>query len=118
MDIDRNFICIPLNGDRLGGQLTYSLAYIFYAKHFNIPLKYQTNGLFSNNIHINSIFMLVLDEWIDEYNKNIIEVNNNALNNFIYSENWYEIMIQTLKQSKLILFLILKYTFIVKLEQK
>uniref|UniRef100_A0A6C0C154 Uncharacterized protein n=1 Tax=viral metagenome TaxID=1070528 RepID=A0A6C0C154_9ZZZZ len=36
MDIDRNFICISLNGDRLGGQLTYSLAYIFYAKHFNI----------------------------------------------------------------------------------
>ena len=34
MDIDRIFICIPLNGDRLGGQLTYSLAYIFLCKTF------------------------------------------------------------------------------------
>ena len=44
MDIQKNFINIPLNGDRLGGQLTYNLAYLFYAYFYNLPIKYQSKG--------------------------------------------------------------------------
>ena len=94
MDINKNYINILLTGDRLGGQLTYNFAYLFYSKFYNLPIRYLTKGIFSKNRHTNSIFFKAFDKCMKNHNKNA-KKDNRALSKFIYTNNWYQILATT-----------------------
>ena len=91
-----SFINILTNGDRLGGNLSFHLAYIFYAHYYNLPLKYGNSNRYSN-----SIFMLALNKFIIKYNKTTNLENRNKIIEYNYKLNWYGIQAQTLSNIKM-----------------
>lgn len=86
-----SFIYIISNGDRLGGNLSFHIAYIFYAHYFKLPLKY-----YNTNPYDNSIFMMALKKFIENYNKTTDLKNKNKLLEYNYKLGWYGIQAQTL----------------------
>ena len=91
-----NSIKIISNGDRLGGNLSFHLATIFYAHYYNLPLMYG-NG----NKYKNSIFMKSLKTFINKHNKTANLENINNFKSFKNYPNWYSTQAQTLLTIKL-----------------
>lgn len=73
-------ICNRGIGDRLGAQLTWYICQLIYAHHNNYYIEYD------EKLYPNSIFMLSLKKYIEEYNKN--KIKGDQLINFIDSDNW------------------------------
>lgn len=69
-------------GDRLGAQFTWYICQLIYAHYNSYYIEYN------EKIYPNSIFMLALKKYIDEYNKNKIK---GTFVNFIDSDNWCKI---------------------------
>ena len=85
------------NGDRLGGNLSYHLAPIFYAHYYNLPISYG-----NENRYKNSIFMKALQSFINKYNKTANLKNKDNLSSFVSSSTeWYFMQAQTLKNIKI-----------------
>ena len=91
-----NSIKILSNGDRLGGNLSFHLASIFYAHYYNLPISYG-NG----NRYRDSIFMKSLDTFINKYNKTANLENMKDFKSFKNYPNWYSTQAQTLLAIKL-----------------
>lgn len=85
------------NGDRLGGNLSYHLAPIFYAHYYNLPISYG-----NKNTYKNSIFMKSLETFINKYNETANLKNKDNLSSFVSSSTeWYFMQAQTLSTIKL-----------------
>jgi len=67
------------SGDRIGAQFSWYICQLIYAHHNNYYIEYN------EELYPNSIFMLALKKYIDEYNKN---KTKGKLVNFIDSDNW------------------------------
>ena len=92
-----NSIKLLSNGDRLGGNLSYHLAPIFYAYYYNLPISYG-----NENQYKHSIFMKALQSFINKYNKTADLKNKDNLSNFVSSSTeWYFMQAQTLSNIKL-----------------
>jgi len=90
-------IKILSNGDRLGGNLSYHLAPIFYAYYYNLPISYGNEKRYKQ-----SIFMKALEKFIKKYNNNANLKNKDKLESFISSSTeWYFMQAQTLSNIKL-----------------
>jgi hypothetical protein len=76
-----NYIIITNRGagDRLGAQLTWYICQLIYAHHNNYYIEYN------EELYPNSIYMLSLKKYIDDYNKN--KVKGDYIS-FIDSDNW------------------------------
>lgn len=89
-------IKIISNGDRLGGNLSFHLATIFYAHYYNLPISYG-----NRNQYKTSIFMKSIEKYLEKYNKTSNLKNNKGFLDFKRNINWYETQAQTISTIKL-----------------
>ena len=85
------------NGDRLGGNLSYHLAPMFYAHYYNLPISHGNKKRYEN-----SIFMKSLESFINKHNKTANLKNKEKLLSYVStSTEWYFTQAQTLSTIKL-----------------
>tara|TARA_B100000085_G_scaffold271885_1_gene285797 strand:- start:540 stop:1403 length:864 start_codon:yes stop_codon:yes gene_type:complete len=88
-----NAIPIFSTNDRLGANLSYHFANLFYAHKYNLPV------FFPNQSSINSIFLDSIRLFSNKYNETAEVTKDNVqyLNNFNFNTDWYYVQARCLK---------------------
>ena len=76
--------------DRLGANITNYLAQILYAHKNKIIIKFKNNSKTNYRYYMSSIFIKILFNYIDEYNKKLCcEITDDILFNFDNQRDYF-----------------------------